>query len=329
MSRQIQFNQVGDSDVLEIVEVNVPAPQASEVQIAFHAWGLNRAEIMYRRGQYVIEPQFPAKLGYEGAGVVRAVGKHVSHVKVGDKVSVIPSFMFTQYGTYAEVANLPAHAVIKHPENLSFEQAAASWMAFVTSYGALVELANLQAGEYVVLGAASSSVGLAAIQIAKMQGAIVIALSRTHAKGDILLTKGADFVLATQEDKITARLNEITNRHGVGVVFDPVGGKDAAAIFRAMALNGRYFIYGALSHEDIAVPVFAILGKHLILRGYELFEITTDSEKLERAKAYVYEGLASGRLHPEIDRVFPFADIRQAHDYIENSAQIGKVVLTL
>lgn len=203
------------------------------------ALGLNRAEIMYRNGQYVIEPVFPATMGYEGTGMVEAVGRNVKNIVVGNKVSVIPSFMFTEYGTYAEVANLPVHAVVKHPENLSFEQAAASWMMFVTAYGALIELGNLQAGEFVLLNAATSRVGLAAIQIAKKQGATVIAMSRTHKKGDLLLEKGADFVLATGEDDIVARLNEITNGKGVDLVFDPVGGKDAAKIFNAMAFDDR------------------------------------------------------------------------------------------
>ncbi|WP_245636592.1 zinc-dependent alcohol dehydrogenase family protein [Eikenella longinqua] len=329
MSRQIQFDRVGNADVLEIRDIAVSAPQAGEVQIRMHALGLNRAEIMYRTGKYVINPVFPAKLGYEGAGVVTAVGADVKGVSVGDKVSIIPSFMFTEYGTYAEIANLPAHAVVKHPENLSFEQAAASWMMFVTAYGALIELGSLKAGEVVVLGAATSSVGLAAIQIAKMQGATVVALSRTHAKGDVLLEKGADFVLATQEDDITARLNEITGGKGVNLVFDPVGGKEAADIFKAMAHDGRYFIYGALSHDDIAVPVFDILAKHLTLRGYELFEITTIPEKLARAKEYVGKGLAQGSLKPEIDHIFDFADIRKAHEYMESNAQIGKVVVSV
>ncbi|WP_163533086.1 zinc-dependent alcohol dehydrogenase family protein [Helicobacter suis] len=327
MSKQVQFNKTGNSDVLEIVKINIPAPQADEVQITFSAWGLNRAEIMHRRGQYVIEPQFPAKLGYEGTGVVRAVGEHVSHVKVGDKVSVISDFLLTN--TYIEVANLPANAVIEYFENLSFEQAAASWMAFVKAYKTLIELANLQAGEYVVLRVASSSVSLATIQIAKMQGATVIALSHTHAEGDILLTKGADFVLTTQDD-ITVRLLEITKGQGVDMVFDPFCGEDAYAIFRAMALNGRYFIYAALSHEDMSVPTSEILSKNLTLRGYGLSRITADAGSLKRAKAYICEGLASGRLHPEIDRVFPFAEIRQAYDYtIKNSVQIGRVVITL
>ena len=139
MSKVVVFNQTGSADVLEIQDVVVPAPAADEVQIAVRAIGINRAEIMYRTGQYVISPRFPARLGYEAAGVVSAVGPGVTQFAPGDKVSVIPSFAFTDYGMYGEVVNAPVHAVVKHPENLSFEQAAASWMMYVTAYGALVE----------------------------------------------------------------------------------------------------------------------------------------------------------------------------------------------
>ncbi|VEG13238.1 zinc-dependent alcohol dehydrogenase family protein [Moraxella cuniculi] len=199
MSKQIQFHQTGSPDVLKIVEISPIEPKSHEVQIKMSVLGLNRAEAMYRAGAYVIEPVFPATMGYEGAGEVVAVGEGVSEFAIGDKVSVIPSFMFTEYGTYGEVVNLPAHAVVKHSDNLTMEQAAASWMMFVTAYGGLVEFGNIQAGDFVVLGAATSSVGLAAIQITKQQGATVIALSRTHAKGDVLRQKGADFVIATSE----------------------------------------------------------------------------------------------------------------------------------
>ncbi|AFU19052.1 zinc-dependent alcohol dehydrogenase family protein [Actinobacillus suis] len=329
MTKQIQFNQTGSADVLQIVDVQVAAPKSHEVQIQMQALGLNRAEMMYREGAYVIEPVFPATMGYEGAGVVTAVGADVSEFSVGDKVSVIPSFMFTEYGTYGELVNMPVHAVVKHPENLTMEQAAASWMMFVTAYGGLIEFGNLQKGDFVVLGGATSSVGLAAIQIAKMQGATVIALSRTHTKGDVLLEKGADFVIATKEDDVTAKLLEITNGKGVNLVFDPVGGKEAAKIINAMAQDGKYIIYGALSHDDISVPVFPILGKHLTVRGYELFEITTVPEKLAQAKKFVFDGLASGQLKPEIDKVFAFDDIAEAHRYMESNAQIGKILVKL
>ncbi|CRF48168.1 NADPH:quinone reductase and related Zn-dependent oxidoreductases [Helicobacter heilmannii] len=171
--------------------------------------------------------------------------------------------------------------------------------------------------------------GLSTLQFAKMLGATAIALTRAHAKGDILVEKGADFVLATQEDDLSTRLKEITNGRGVNLVFDPVGGAMATTLFKTMAKNGCYIIYGALSHEDIAVPVFDILGKHLTLRGYELFEITTNPTRLEKAKAYVYEALASQKLRPEIDRIFDFKDIAKAHDYMEEGTQIGKVLVRI
>ncbi|MDG2916775.1 alcohol dehydrogenase catalytic domain-containing protein [Bisgaard Taxon 10/6] len=170
MSKQIQFTQTGSPDVLQIVDVQTPAPKADEVQIQIHAIGLNRAEMMYREGAYVIDPVFPATLGYEGAGVVTAIGNDVSEFSIGDKVSIIPSFMFTEYGTYGELINMPKHAIVKHPDTLTMEQASASWMAFVTAYGGLLEFGKMQKGDVVVLGGATSSVGLASIQIAKMQG---------------------------------------------------------------------------------------------------------------------------------------------------------------
>ena len=135
MSKQIQFTKTGSPDVLQIVDVAVPAPKENEVQIQIQAIGLNRAEKMYREGAYVIDPVFPATLGYEGAGVVVAIGEGVNEVAIGDKVSIIPSFMFTEYGTDGEIVNMPKSAGAKPPDNLTMEQASASWMAFVTAYG--------------------------------------------------------------------------------------------------------------------------------------------------------------------------------------------------
>ncbi|SXG38749.1 NADPH:quinone reductase [Klebsiella pneumoniae] len=122
MSKVVTFNRTGGPEVLEIVDMEVPAPAAGEVQIRVQAIGLNRAEIMYRNGQYVIEPEFPARLGYEAAGVVQAVGENVEAFTTGDLVSVIPSFMFNEYGMYGELVNAPVHAVVKHPENLSLRK---------------------------------------------------------------------------------------------------------------------------------------------------------------------------------------------------------------
>lgn len=329
MSKVVQFRRTGDADVLQIEEVEIQAPGRGEVQIEVKAIGINRAEIMYRTGQYVIEPQFPAKLGYEAAGVVRAVGNDVSEFATGDVVSVVPAFSFADYGMYGEVVNAPVHAVVKHPANLSFEEAAASWMMFVTAYGALVEYGNLQAGDTVLIPAASSSVGLAAIQIANMLGAVPVALTRTSAKRQALLDAGAKHVIASQEEDLVAEVAKITGGKGARIAFDPVGGPEAKKLLKSLSSEGMFFQYGALDHRDIPVPVFDILGKHLTLRGYELFQITSDMQKLAKAKAFVSNGLAEGKLKPVIDKVFLFDEIADAHRRMESNAQIGKIVVSV
>lgn len=329
MAKIVTFNRTGGPDVLEITDMAVAAPAAGEVQIRVKAIGINRAEVMYRSGQYVIEPQFPAKLGYEAAGIIEAVGAGVNEFAVGDNVSVIPSFMFTEYGMYGELVNAPAHAVVKHPDNLTFAEAAASWMMFITAYGALVEFGHLQAGQFAVMGAASSSVGIAAIQIANMLGARPIALSRTSHKNEWLRNAGAEAVIATTEQYLTAELNTLTQGAGVNLVFDPVGGPDVAKLAAAMAMNGIFFQYGALDTRDLSIPVMDILGKHLQFTGYELFEITTVAEKMARAKAFVYDGLKSGQLKPVIDKTFAFEEIAEAHRYMEANGQVGKIIVTL
>lgn len=329
MSKIIRFHQTGGPDVLQIDNVDVAAPKAKEVQIRVKALGINRAEIMYRTGQYVIEPQFPAVLGYEAAGIVEAVGPDVTEFVVGDTVSVVPAFSFADYGLYGELVNAPAHAVVKHPENLSFIEAAATWMMFVTAYGALIEFGKLEAGETVLIGAASSSVGLAAIQIANMVGATPIALTRSSQKRQALLDAGAVHVIATQEQDLISEVMALTDGKGARMAFDPVGGPDAGKILQTLSMQGIFFQYGALDNRDIPVPVMDILSKHLTLRGYELFEITGDLDKLEQAKNFINHGLANGELRPIINRTFAFEEMAEAHSYMESNTQVGKIVVTL
>lgn len=202
-------------------------------------------------------------------------------------------------------------------------------MMYVTAYGALVEYGNLQAGQNVVIRAASSSVGLAAIQIANMLGAKPIALTRTAEKSEMLLKAGAAAVIATAEQDMVAEINRVTDGAGAHIVFDPVGGPDVAKLTKVMAPQGMFFQYGALDSRDMVVPVFDILGKHLTLRGYELFEITTNPEKMARAKQFVTEGLRSGKLKPVIDKTFPLEDIADAQRYMESNGQVGKIIVVV
>jgi NADPH:quinone reductase-like Zn-dependent oxidoreductase len=329
MARVVRFHETGGPEVLKVEEVEVAPPGKGEVQIRIHALGLNRAESMFRRGQYLEEPQLPARLGYEAAGTVEAVGPGVQGFRVGDRVSTIPSFSLNAYGLYGELANAPAHAVTHHPASLSWVDAAAVWMQYLTAYGALIDIAGLTKGDAVAIPAASSSVGLAAIQIANRVGAVPIALTRGRSKRQALLDAGAAHVIATDEQDLVEEVLKVTGGKGARVVFDPVGGPTFAKLAQATARLGIVFLYGALSPEPTPLPLFDVLGKWLTIRGYVLMEITGDPARLGRAKTFINEGLADGSLKPSIARTFSLDEIVEAYRYLESNQQIGKVVVTV
>jgi len=329
MTKAVRFHQIGGPEVLRFDDVQVAPPQPGEVQIRVKALGINRAEVMYRTGKYVIAPEFPAKLGYEASGEVVAIGANVNGFAIGDPVSVVPAFSFAEYGMYGEVVNAPAHAVVKNPAGVTHKEAAATWMMFVTAYGALINYGKLTSADTVIIGAATSSVGLAAIQVAKMVGAATVALTRSKEKEETLRAVGADHVLLSDMPDLTEYIMNVTGGKGARIVFDPVGGPNARNILRAMSHEGIYYQYGALDSRDIPVPVMEILSKHLVLQGYELFEITQDAQKLQQAIAFISEGLSSKALRPVIDRVFAFEEIAEAHRYMEAGSQVGKIVVTL
>lgn len=329
MPRIVRFSQLGGPEVLTLDEVEVPSPGPGEVRIRTRALGLNRAEVMFRTGQYVDQPRFPSKIGYEASGEVESVGSGVRGFKVGDAVSVVPSFDMMTYGVHGELVLVPAASVVKHPPSLSWEAAAAVWMPFITAYGGLVDLAKLQAGEAVLIPAASSSVGLAAIQIARMIGAHPVAITRTSAKRPQLLEAGAGTVIATAEEDVAVRVRELTGGVGARVIFDPVGGPAFANLVDAASKHAIAIIYGALSPGLTPVSWLKMFGKRLTLRGYELFEITTDEARLKGAIDFILDGLARGLLKPVIAKTFVLDDIVAAHRYLDSGAQVGKVVVTV
>jgi NADPH:quinone reductase-like Zn-dependent oxidoreductase len=329
MSRTIKFAQAGGPEVLEFIEAQVPAPGPHEVRIEVKAIGINRAESMWRNDKYVESPIFPASLGYESAGIVNAVGRDVTDFVVGDAVSTIPAFPLNKYFTYGEVVLAPDHAVVKHPESLSFVEAASVWMMFITAYGALVFDAQVKAGDFVIIPAASSSVGLAAIQIANYAGATPIALTRTSEKQQRLHEAGAPHVIVTQKQDMLAEVIRITEGHGARVVFDPVGGPDFPKLIAALTFQGIAYIYGALSGDVTPIPVLEMIRKMPVVKGYSIRLVTGDAERRRVAVEYVTKGLASGALKPIIDRTFKFDDMVEVHRYLENSGQFGKIVVTV
>lgn len=329
MTRVVRFYEYGDPAVLRIEDLPAAQPGPDEVRIRVRAIGLNRAESMFRRGQYLEEAVFPSRLGYEAAGLVEVVGEAVRDFQVGDQVSLVPPSSIAQWGTYAEQAVVPAAMLVRHPDSLSMEQAAGVWMQYLTAWGALLPVARLAAGDFLLVTAASSSVGLAAIQIANRVGAIPIAVTRGEQKVRKLLAAGAAHVIVSDEEDLVARVAQITSGNGVKVVFDPVGGPAIEQLAEATRRGGIIIEYGALSSESSPFPLFTVLGKSLTLRGYLLHEIVNDPALFAEGKAYVSSGLEDGSLSPIIARTFAFEDIVQAHQYLEAGEQFGKVIVSL
>lgn len=327
MSRVVRFEKTGDADVLKIVE-EVPAePGAGEVRIKVKAIGLNRAEVLFRQGLYLEKPILPARIGYEAAGEVDAVGPSVEGLKIGDKVSTIPAFPMSKYGVYGEHAIVPAQAAAHYPDKLSPEEAASIWMQYLTAYGALVELGKLKKGDHVVITAASSSVGFAAIQICKDFGALSIATTRGAGKKQNLLDAGADHVIVTGEEDLVDRIREITSNKGARIIFDAIAGPVLTQLAKAAAYGATIFEYGALSLENTPFPLMLSLEKALTVRGYTLFQMNQDPQALERGKKYICQGLENGSLKPVIDRIFEFGEIAESQRYMESNQQNGKIVV--
>jgi NADPH:quinone reductase-like Zn-dependent oxidoreductase len=328
MPKIVRFHQTGGPDVLKTSEEPLGEPKAGEVRLRVQALGLNRAEAMFRSGTYLEAAQLPSRLGYEAAGIVDAIGPGVTNVKIGAQVSTIPAFGLSAYGVYGESAIVPAFAVAGYPEQLSPEQGAAIWMQYMTAWIGLVERAQLQKGQIALITAASSSVALAAIQIAKAQGAMPIAVTRKASKKAQLLEAGAAHVIVSEQEDLLERVNAITGGKGANLIFDPVAGPNVETLAQAAAQGGIVIVYGILDMRPTPLPMFPAFQKGLWIHVYALFECTTNPEILERGKRYIYEGLRSGTLKPIIDpKVFSLDQIGEAHRYLESNEQFGKIVV--
>ncbi len=328
MSQFIQFSETGEPEVLEFVSGTPASPKDDEVLISVKAIGLNRADAMFRRGQYIFEPILPAQLGTEAAGIVLALGRDVTHVSVGDKVNLVPSFPMGAYGIYGEEIIVPGHAVVTQPAGLSFEEAASIWVMFLTAYGPLIEDARIQPGDHVIISAASSSVGIAAIQLVKMAGAIPIALTRTKEKKQRLLDTGAKHVVIYPEVDLTAEILRITGGKGARVAFDAVGGELLQSLVKTVP-KGVIYLYGALGGETATIPVLEALMHRATIKAWIIADLLADDNRKRKAIKYVSDALRRKDITPIIDSVFTFEDMVAAHRHLESGQQFGKVIVTV
>jgi NADPH:quinone reductase-like Zn-dependent oxidoreductase len=330
VAKTVVFDELGGPDVLKIEDVEIGEPGDGEVRIRVDAIGLNRAEALYRAGFYFYQPSFPsARIGYEAAGTVEAVGAGVDEFAPGDAVNTVPAFVMTEYSTYGQQAIVPAAALVRRTTDVDAVISAAVWMAHTTAYGMLVEIGQIRPGDTVLITAASGSVGLAAIQISNYVGATPIAVTRTGEKRKQLLAAGAAEVIALAEKDLVEQVHAVTGGRGVTVAIDAVGGPGVHAVVSAVAPGGTLLLYGALDPTPAPLPIAVDLrGRNI--RMYGFVELTIDHpEQLRRAERFINAGLRSGSFIPVIDRTFDLNEVAKAHVHLESNTQVGKIVLTV
>ncbi|MCZ4342859.1 zinc-dependent alcohol dehydrogenase family protein [Sphingomonadaceae bacterium G21617-S1] len=329
MTDLVRYHELGGPEVLKVERGTPGAPGAGEVLIEIEAIGLNRAEAAQRAGTYIVRPPLPARLGNEAAGTVLAVGPDVSEWKAGDTVSTLPPMQPGDYGTYASQTLWPSKSLLRRPADLSAVQAATSWFAFLTAYGGLCEAGKLAPGQHVVISAASSSVGLAAIQIARAIGAIPIASTRQNSKRRAVAAAGAAHVIVSDEQDVPEEVRRITNGVGAPLIFDPVAGKFAEDMMRCLAHEGTLIIYGGLSNETATFPRHLAIGGNLTMRGYNFFPLAADPKRRAAAEAVILNGLREGQFAMPIAANFRLDEIADAHRALEANDHVGKIVVTV
>ena len=329
MAKVVRIHTLGGPEVLQIEDADVGEPGPGEVRIRVEAVGLNRAEAMYRAGRYPVKPQLPSLIGYEGVGTIGALGAGVEGFAIGERVCVLPMIQQGQFGIWAEQAIVPARILLPAPPGLSPAEAASIWMQYMTAF-ALIEVAEIGIGDGVIVRAASSSVGIAAIQLANWAGSVSIACTRSHAKAAALREQGAAHVVATEEEDLVARVMEITGGKGARTAFDPVGGPYVDTLAQALAPRGILFIYGGLSEQPTPYPHWPCAMKGLSMRGWVASEIWNHPHRYKAAQEKILAGLAGGQLKPVIARTFAgLGELRAANEFLESNQQVGKVVVTL
>lgn len=326
MPRVVVFDETGAPDVLHVVDDPTPEPGPGEARVRLEAAGVNRLDQMMRSGAFPRPFRLPhARIGCEGAGVVEKVGPGVEDVAVGDAVLLAAVPAMDLNGTYAEETVVPASSLVRRPDGLGAVEAAALWVSYSTAYGALVEKAGMRPGDHVLITAASSSVGLAAIQVANQIGAIPLAVTRTAAKRDRLLAAGAAAVFASADDDVPVAARAFTGGRGVELILDSVMGPGLATLATAAAPGGTLVTVGWLDPRPASMPTNAPLTIH----RYMSFEHTTNPVVVRRIAAFLGAGLRTGALAPAVDRTFTLDEAAEAHRYLEEGRQLGKVVLTV
>jgi NADPH:quinone reductase-like Zn-dependent oxidoreductase len=339
--KAVVFERFGGPEVLELRERPDPEIAPDEALVRVRACGINHLDLWVRSGLRGLEIEMPHVLGNDIVGEIEAVGPAVRHLKVGDKTLILPTLscgvcpacmdgddnLCREYdvigrrrnGGYAERVAVPAANCLPYPGNLSWEQAAAVPLVFLTAWHMLVGRANLRAGEDVLVIGAGSGVGSAAVQIAALLGARVIATASGAAKLERAKQLGAHQTIDHASEDLGARARQLTGGKGVDLVFEHVGGPVFERALAALARGGRLVTCGATAGNTVSLDLNLLFGRHLTLLGSWMGRRAELVEALEFVR--------TGRLVPVVDRVMPLAEAAQAHRLIEARENFGKIVL--
>jgi len=326
MSRVVVFDETGAPEVLRLVDEPAAEPAPGQVRLRIEAIGVNRLDQMMRTGSSPRPISLPhARLGIEATGTIDAVGAGVQALRPGDPVIITAVPDMDTNGTYAESIVLPAERVIPRPGDLDPVAAAALWVGHSTAYGALIDTAGMRPGDSVLITAASSSVGLAAIQIANQIGAMPIAVTRSGPKRERLLAAGGAAVIATDSDDLVATAQALTDGAGVDIIIDSVMGPGLAELASAARPGGTLVAVGWLDPRPASFPMNAPFTIH----RYMGFAHILDPLVVRRISAFLTAGIRSGVTAPIIDSTFSLDHVVDAHRHLEDGQQVGKIVLTV
>lgn len=325
--RAIVIKRPGGPEVLTLEETDDPQPGKGEVKVRVKAAGINRADSLQRMGHYPSPPDSPPDIpGLEFAGVIEELGPAVDHLSVGDRV-----FGIAGGGTYADYVIVHSRCLAKMPHNLSFVEAAAVPEVFITAYDAMISQCFLASGETVLIHAIGSGVGVAALQIAKLFGAYVIGTARSEDKITRARSLGLDHGLIIRDGKFSEQVKNLTHGKGADVTVELVGGHYVNEDIHCAANKGRIIIVGLIggTHGDIDFGM--VLRKRLTIKGTTL-RMRPLEEKILAAKmleGHIAPLIEKGLLKPLVDKVLPLAQAAEAHEFMDNNKNFGKIVLEL
>ena len=320
--KAVRFHQFGGPDVLRWEEVPDPEVRPQDVLIKVEAAGVNFSDLMRRQGQYTTQDPLPAGLGIEAAGTVVRIGETVSGIKRGDLV-----LCRGVRGCQAEYVAVPAALVNPIPANCSFVEAAAIPVVFLTAYHMLKTLGPVRPGESVLIQAAASGVGTAAIQLAKLFGARVFATASSDEKLALARRLGADELINYVRQDFLAEVMARTTHRGVDRVLECVGGEVLTKSVKALAPGGKLFIYGRASGTLPPLSPEEFFPKNLQIIGVHIGMPPWTAEQHKGALDELLTLVEGGKIRPVVDRTFRMSEAAQAHDYLAQRKTMGKVIL--